>query len=281
MRPKIRSAGWLAQKWALRPSGEQMRRILVMSSFVARGTVGLQATLPALPRDRFDVATIPTVVLSNHPGFKACAGQVLAPETLSAMVDALEVNGWLAGLDAVFSGYLPSPAHAEWVCRTVERVKALNNRAFFVADPVLGDDPGGLYVSRDTASAVRDRLMPLADLATPNRFELAWLTGRPVTDAASAIAAARALDRPMIAATSIPTAPTTLANIMVTPSDIWTETVARRTDAPHGTGDYFAGLLTAGLITGASGAAALAHATRTTADVISASQSHDHLIFPL
>ncbi len=45
-----------------------------------------------------------------------------------------------------------------------------------LCDPVIGDH-GGLYVPEAVATAIRDRLMPLATLATPNRFELAWLTG--------------------------------------------------------------------------------------------------------
>ncbi|MEQ1671035.1 MAG: pyridoxal kinase [Hyphomicrobium sp.] len=256
-----------------------MRRIFVISSYVAQGTVGLQATLPALPNAMFDVVAVPTVVLSNHPGFKACAGTALEPHILSAMVDALEANGWLNGLDAIFTGYLPSADHVQWARRTVERVKALNGSALYIADPVLGDDPGGLYVSGETADAVRDRLIPLADLVTPNSFELSWLTGLAVTCPATAMTAARALKRPRIAATSIPSGAANLANILVTPSETWTDSVARLAHAPHGTGDYFAGLLTAGLLSGQTDQAALSHATQTTANIIAASQNHDHLRF--
>ena len=45
-----------------------------------------------------------------------------------------------------------------------------------LVDPVLGD-AGRLYVAQETAEAIRDRLIPLADIATPNLFELGWLTG--------------------------------------------------------------------------------------------------------
>ena len=90
-----------------------MRRVLVMSSFVAHGTVGLQATLPAFAGPQFDVIAIPTIVLSNHPGHKACAGSAIPPSTLSDMADALDANGWLAGLDAIFTGYLPSADHVD------------------------------------------------------------------------------------------------------------------------------------------------------------------------
>ena len=192
-----------------------MRRIIVISSYVARGAVGLQATLAALTRPDYEVMALPTVVLSNHPGHKLSAGMVVAPENLSAMTAALDGNGWLAGVDAVLTGYLPSADHVEWAAATVERIKTLNPVAIFVADPVLGDDPGGLYINRDAAEAVRKRLLRIADMATPNRFELAWLTSADVSDRETAIVASRALPVAIVAATSIPDGPELLANILV------------------------------------------------------------------
>ena len=256
-----------------------MRRVLVMSSFVAHGTVGLQATLPAFAGPQFDVIAIPTIVLSNHPGHKACAGSAVPPSTLSDMADALDANGWLAGLDAIITGYLPSADHVAAARRIVELVKVLHPAALYVADPVLGDDPGGLYVSRDTGDAVRETLLPLADIATPNRFELSWLAQLPVDDCATAITAARALNRTRLAATSIPAGAGLLANILVTASSSAKETVPLRPNAPHGTGDYFAGCLLAALLDGKTDAAALQDATLATSKVIAASDHSDRLIF--
>ncbi|MGB4866062.1 MAG: PfkB family carbohydrate kinase [Hyphomicrobium sp.] len=254
-----------------------MKRVLVISSFVAKGSVGLQATLPALRGNAIEPIAIPTVVLSNHPGFKACAGTPVAPGTLEAMVDALEANGWLAGLDAVFTGYLPSVSHVQWAKRTVERVLRANPTAIYVADPVLGDDPGGLYIGRDVADAVRSELLALAKLITPNRFELSWLADRPVTDAETAIAAARHLNVAMIAATSIPTRHSDLANLLISGDGCATQTVRCQPSAPHGTGDYFAGALTAQILIGKRGADALSAATEQTAAIIEASQNSPHL----
>ena len=57
-----------------------MRRVLMLSSYVARGTVGLQATLPALPPGTFDVIAFPTVVLSNHPATRPVPAQRCRPK---------------------------------------------------------------------------------------------------------------------------------------------------------------------------------------------------------
>lgn len=52
--------------------------------------------------------------------------------------------------------------------------------AFPVLDPVLGDN-GRMYVSESISSVMRDRLLPLADMITPNQFELGYVTGTDAT----------------------------------------------------------------------------------------------------
>src|SRR5690606_10779249 len=95
----------------------------------------------------------------------------------------------------------------------------------------------------DAAKAVRDALVPIADVLTPNRFELAWLSGIEVQDIATAISAARHLARPKLIATSIPAAAGELANILVTGKNALLCKVDKMRDVPHGTGDLFAGAL--------------------------------------
>lgn len=238
-----------------------MQRVLVMSSYVTHGAVGLQATLPPLQRPGLDIIALPTILLSSHPGYARFAGAPVAPELLDAMTAALDANGWLAGVGAILTGYLPSAEHVAWARRTVDRVRTLNAKVGYVCDPVLGDDPGGLYVSLAAAEAVRDDLVPVAGIITPNRFELSWLSGIDVTDPKSAVAAARALGCTRTAATSIPDADETLANLLITPSVIWKCSVTQMPDVPHGTGDLFAGLLLASLLDADPDDAALAHAT--------------------
>ena len=248
-----------------------MQRILVLSSYVAHGAVGLQAAVPPLQRPGRDVIALPTTLLSNHPGHPNCAGDPVSTEKLAAMMAALDANGWLTHIDAILTGYLPTAAHAEWAGKTVERLRSRCPRLIYVCDPGLGDDPGGLYVSATAAETVRDRLMPIADLITPNRFELAWLSGVAVDSSKSAIAAARRLATQNIAATSIPDRKAVLANLFVTPATIWTSTVARVPGVPHGTGDLFAGLLLASLLDDSSEDAALAYAVGGVAHAVSRS----------
>ena len=89
----------------------------------------------------------------------------------------------------MLSGYLGEAGQAEAVASLVAAVKARTPDALYVCDPVMGDS-GGLYVPEPTAAALRDRLMPIADIATPNRYELEWMAGAPLPDIKSVTAAA-------------------------------------------------------------------------------------------
>lgn len=224
-----------------------MATILAISSQVARGSVGLSVIVPALQGLGHSVVALPTVLLSNHPGHAHAAGGRIEPAQLSRMVDALDANGWLAEIDVVLSGYLPSAAHVALVATTIARVRTASPACRYVCDPVLGDDPKGLYIEAAAAHAIRDTLLPLADAALPNRFELAWLTQRLVNSPADAVAAARALPCRTVIATSIPTHDDMLATLEITPADALMLRVARRARVPNGTGDLLSALVAAGI----------------------------------
>ena len=170
-----------------------MSRVLIMSSWTSVGDVGLAAAAPVLQALGHDVTQLPTIILSNHPAWPRFAGQIMAPERLAEMIDALDANGLLDGHDALLTGYLPSAAHVALACDIVDRLARRGPRPKVVVDPILGDDPKGLYLAEEAALAVRDSLLPLADIMTPNCFELGWLTGRSVATLAEVRAAAASL----------------------------------------------------------------------------------------
>jgi pyridoxine kinase len=223
-----------------------MARILAISSQVVYGSVGLSVMVPALQALGHDVLAMPTVLLSNHPGHQHVAVVRIPAETLTAMVDALAANGWLTGVDAVLSGYLPTAAHVAVVASTVQRLRAVRPGLPFVCDPVIGDWPKGIYIDTEAAAAIRARLLPLATVLTPNAFELGWLTGCAVTDVLSAERAIRWLpDHVMTVATSVPASGPSamLTNLAVHAQRRLQVDVARRAGVPHGTGDLLAALI--------------------------------------
>jgi hypothetical protein len=59
----------------------------------------------------------------------------------------------------------------------------------------MGDRDGGLYVSPEIPEAMRGRLLPRADVLTPNHFELEQLAGGPARTLSQVLDAAAALRR--------------------------------------------------------------------------------------
>ena len=226
-----------------------MGTVLAISSQVARGHVGLNAIVPALQALGHEVIALPTVMLSSHPGHGRVAGQRIDPALLGEMLATLDGHGWLTSVDAVVSGYLPTPAHVAVVAEAITRVRAHRSSALYFCDPVLGDDPKGLYIAEDAARALATELVPRADFAFPNRFELTWLSGLPVSDSAGARAAARSIAAKRTVATSIPQAESGLATLAIGPEGTWQISVARQEQVPNGTGDLLTGLM-AGYIVG-------------------------------
>ena len=255
-----------------------MATVAALSSFVARGAVGLRAIVPALERMGHEAVAVPAVVLSSHPRHRQWAGRAADPATLADMVAALDANGWLAQINAVLTGYLPSAAHVGIAEDLIARVRAHRADAIVVCDPVLGDDPDGLFMAESVAEAVRDQLLPLADVVKANRLELAWLTGRAVASPESAVAAARSLGRPVVVASSVPYGgERAIANVVVTPDRAAFCAVEREDGVPRGTGDLLGALLTGHIASGRDAFESLAHAAFRVARMIDASRSHPEL----
>ena len=231
-------------------------RVLSIQSEVAFGHVGNAAARFALQRLGVDVMALPTVMFSNHPGHGGRRGEATAAAALDALVTGLEERGFLDEVDAVISGYLGDAAQAAVVRRAVGAVKARNAKALYVLDPVFGDE-GGAYAKPGIAEAMARELLPLADIVTPNRFELASLTSRRIEGAADAAAAARLLGRPLVLATSAPAPEGRIGTMAVGPRESFLVTTRRVDHPPSGTGDLLAALFLARRLKGADIADAL------------------------
>jgi pyridoxine kinase len=218
-----------------------MARVLAISSHVVRGHVGLDATVPGLQALGHEVWALPTVTFASRPGLGRMARLDPAAADLAALLAALEADGCWAGLDAVLTGYFPSANTVEVAADAVARIKSTNARVRVLVDPVLGD-AGKLYVAPDTAAAIRDRLLPLADIATPNLFELGWLSGG-AADRAGIIAAARRLGPATVVVTSALENAGDVTTLLVTPVDAVEHRERGYANIPNGAGDLFAGLL--------------------------------------
>jgi pyridoxine kinase len=218
-----------------------MTTILAISSHVARGHVGLAATVPALQCLGHEVWALPTVLLASRPGLGRLARHDLPPPDLAAMLGALEADGCFGSLGAVLTGYFPSAASVTTAADAVRRIKQAVPDVPVLVDPIVGDG-GRLYVAEVTAAAIRDELLPLATIATPNLFELQWLTGAPGTGPPGPVNSARRLGPRTVVVTSAAETRNGVATLAVSGTELIERTLARRSAIPNGAGDLFAGL---------------------------------------
>ncbi len=150
--------------------------VIVVNSLVARGAVGGRASVFALERLGFPVIFVPTIVLPWHPGHGRATRVEPDTAAFAALLADLAGAAWLGEAGAVLTGYFGAAGQVAPTARLVAALKAANRRAIHLCDPNIGDT-GGLFQPAAVAGAIRDQLLPLADIATPNRFELGWLAG--------------------------------------------------------------------------------------------------------
>jgi pyridoxine kinase len=153
--------------------------ILSLQSHVAYGHVGNSAAVFALQRIGIEAWPVHTVQLSNHTGYDTARGRAFDMAHIRDVVQGLAERGALARCDGVLSGYLGSAETGAAILEAVETVKRANSKALYCCDPVMGDVGSGLFVKPGVAEFMRERAVPLADVVTPNHFELEMLTGRP------------------------------------------------------------------------------------------------------
>ena len=167
--------------------------ILSIQSHVAYGHVGNSSAVFPLQRLGHEVWPIHTVQFSNHTGYGAWKGRVFEAGLIDECVEGIAERGVLGSCDGVLTGYLGSADTGAAILRAVERVKAANPRAIYCCDPVIGDVGRGVFVRPGIAEFFRDQLLPVADILTPNQFELEHLSGLPAQTLAQARAAMTSL----------------------------------------------------------------------------------------
>jgi pyridoxine kinase len=247
------------------------RTVLALSSQVVYGQVGNSAAVPALQSLGVAVMALPTVILSNHPGHGEPVRVPLAAADLGALLDRVIDGGWADGLAGILTGYFIDADQVAAVAERIGRVRETVPGVMIVCDPILGDDHSGLYVPSAVANAVREWLLPLADVIAPNRFELSWLAGREVTGADDAIAAARSLAPSLTLATSV-AGDDGLVTMAISRDSVAQVETRRRPRVPQGTGDLLSALFLGHLVEGAAPGAALAAAMARLDAVLDASE---------
>src|SRR5882724_11257757 len=223
--------------------------VISIQSQVAFGHVGNSAAVFPMQMHGIDVVAVPTTLLSNRPGYTTIRGRVLEAQLVSDLLLGVEERGALDGTKMILSGYLGSPEIAAVVADFVARAKVSHPALRYACDPVLGDRDRGLFVHADIPPLVRDRLLPLADIITPNHFEFEWLCGAKATTSGQMIEAAQTLlarGPSTVVVTSAELADTPAGEIetlAIERSKAWRVRTPKLPISPNGTGDLFASLL--------------------------------------
>lgn len=260
--------------------------VLSIQSSVVYGRVGNRAAVPVLERLGHDVWPLDTVAFSNHPAHGTFRGRVVPAAEVAALVEGLAARGVFGRCDAVLSGYLGDAATAAVVADAVARARAAHGSALYCCDPVIGEVGRGVYVREGIPEAFRDQLVPLADVVTPNPFELELLTGVAPTTLDAARAAARALvgrGPSLVVATGLrlAEAPGELAVLAATRDEAWLVRHPRRAVRVWGTGDAFAALFLGAYLSRRDARAALEHAVAALDGVLTVAEATDADELPL
>lgn len=172
-----------------------MRNVLSIQSWVAYGHVGNASAVFPMQRLGVEVWAINTVMFSNHTGYGKWRGPVFPADQVREVFEGIADRGVLGQCDGVVSGYMGDAAIGEAILAAAARVKAANPAALYCCDPVIGDVGRGVFVRPGIPEFMRDRAVPVADIVTPNQFELEYLSGMTVKTLADACKAADAVHK--------------------------------------------------------------------------------------
>ncbi|XP_053685476.1 pyridoxal kinase [Sabethes cyaneus] len=154
-----------------------MNRVLSIQSHVVHGYVGNKSAVFPLQVLGFEVDNINSVQFSNHTGYKqGFKGQILNETELGDVFSGLVANDLHSLYTHLLTGYVGNPTFLREIANILKKLRSVNPSLIYVCDPVMGDD-GIMYVPKELLPIYRDEIIPLADIVTPNQFEVELLTG--------------------------------------------------------------------------------------------------------
>lgn len=151
-------------------------RVLSIAGSDSGGGAGIQADLKAFARCRVHGMTAITAITAQNT-VEVRAVAPIAPEMIRAQVAAVVED---IGVDAVKVGMLGS---VETIDAVAEAIATLPPGTPVVVDPVMVSESGGRLLEADAEAALRERILPLAAVVTPNVAEARVLARVAATDA--------------------------------------------------------------------------------------------------
>ncbi len=251
-------------------------KILSIQSAVAYGHVGNSAAVFPLQRIGVEVLPVYTVTFSNHTGYGAWRGPLIDPTDVGEVITGIEERGVFGSIDAVLSGYQGSEGIGDVIIDAVSRVKAANPEALYACDPVMGNAKSGCFVAPAIPILLRERVVPVADIITPNQFELGFLTETEPDTLESTLASvdlARAMGPHTVLVTSVERPDReegTIEMLAVDDAGAWLVQTPHLPMKANGSGDVTAALFTAHYVATGSAQTALERTASSVYDLLQA-----------
>jgi hydroxymethylpyrimidine/phosphomethylpyrimidine kinase len=223
-----------------------MRTALTIAGSDSGGGAGIQADLKTFAAlGVYGTSAIAALTAQNTERVTRVFG--IPPDMVVAQIDTVADD---IEIHAVKTGMLATPDIVAAVAGAIARRKLPH----VVVDPVMVAKSGDLLLAPDAVESARTRLLPLAEIVTPNRPEAEVLAGRRVVTADDARVAARIIHGFGAGAVVIKGGHfegDVLVNLLFDGSAFYEfETPRVATRHTHGTGCTFASAIAAGLARG-------------------------------
>lgn len=155
---------------------ESERSIISIQSLVSTGYVGNNVAGFAIQLHGLNIVVLPTVMLSSHTDQKVYYGEVIKPELFEKLTRGISEIEIYQNTKYLLTGYIRDNDLITLSRSFISNWKELDIKNIYVYDPVFGDSrAGGLYIPQEVADYSLEQLLPLADVITPNQFELEYI----------------------------------------------------------------------------------------------------------
>ena len=251
-------------------------KILSIQSAVAYGHVGNSAAVFPLQRIGVEVLPVYTVNFSNHTGYGSWRGPLIDPNDVREVITGIEERGVFGEIDAVLSGYQGGEGIGDVIIDAVARVKAANPDAVYACDPVMGNAKSGCFVAPAIPILLREKVVPAADIITPNQFELGFLTDTEPDTLESTLTSvdlAMAMGPRTVLVTSVERPDReegTIEMLVADPTGAWIVQTPRLPMKANGSGDVTAALFTAHYVATGDAKTALERTASSVFDLLAA-----------
>lgn len=154
-------------------TAEPQGRVLIIAGSDSGGGAGIQADIKSCAAfGAYSATAITAITAQNTLGVQQV--EILSPELVRAQIRSVMDD---IGADVIKIGMLGSAAIIDVVAEEIDKASA-----YIVLDPVMVATSGDSLLSDKAVTAMKEKLVPLCDLITPNVPEAELLTGMTISE---------------------------------------------------------------------------------------------------